>query len=76
MIPQMGSYVSAESAVVGVVDRVFARVGSSDNVSKHMSTFHMEMIETAYILNNATRNSLVILDEVGEHHFLFILTVL
>ncbi len=62
---QMGSFVPADSAVLGLVDKVFARVGSSDNVSKHMSTFHLEMSETAHILCNATRNSLVILDEIG-----------
>jgi DNA mismatch repair protein MutS len=61
----MGSFVPAESATLGVVDRLFARVGSSDNVSKHMSTFHLEMCETAHILNNATPTSLVILDEIG-----------
>ena len=63
---QMGSFVPAESATLGVVDRLFARVGSSDNVSKHMSTFHLEMCETAHILNNATPTSLVILDEIGN----------
>lgn len=62
----MGSFVPAESATLGVVDRLFARVGSSDNVSKHMSTFHLEMCETAHILNNATPTSLVILDEIGN----------
>ena len=61
----MGSFVPAESAVVGVVDRLFARVGASDNVARHMSTFHMEMTETANILSNATSQSFVILDEIG-----------
>ena len=61
----MGSFVPAEKARLGVVDRLFARVGASDNVAKHMSTFHMEMSETANILTNATSNSFVILDEIG-----------
>lgn len=61
----MGSFVPAEKAVVGVVDRLFARVGASDNVARHMSTFHMEMSETANILTNATSQSFVILDEIG-----------
>ena len=61
----MGSFVPAERAVVGVVDRLFARVGASDNVARHMSTFHMEMTETANILSNATSQSFVILDEIG-----------
>ena len=73
---QTGSFVPADSAVLGIVDRVFARVGSSDNVSKHMSTFHLEMSETAHILCNSTQNSLVILDEIGpekhaDFHFYF-----
>ena len=63
--PQMGSYVPAKSAQVGVVDRLFARIGASDNVAKHMSTFHMEMTETANILTTATPRSFVILDEIG-----------
>ena len=62
----MGSFVPAESATLGVVDRLFARVGASDNVSKHMSTFHLEMSETAHVLANATHRSLIILDEVGK----------
>ena len=63
---QMGSFVPAESATLGIVDRLFARVGASDNVSKHLSTFHLEMKETAHILTNATSRSLLILDEIGE----------
>lgn len=51
---------------VGVADRLFARIGACDNVVKHMSTFHMEMSETAHILSNATPSSFVILDEIGE----------
>ena len=64
-IMQMGSFVPASSAKVGVVDRLFARIGASDNVAKHMSTFHMEMTETANILSTATPRSFVILDEIG-----------
>ena len=63
--PQMGSFIPAVSAQVGVVDRLFARIGASDNVAKHMSTFHMEMTETANILTTATPRSFVILDEIG-----------
>ncbi len=62
---QTGCFVPASSVTLGVVDRLFARVGASDNVSKHMSTFHMEMSETANILSNATANSFVVLDEIG-----------
>ena len=62
---QMGSFIPAVSAQVGVVDRLFARIGASDNVAKHMSTFHMEMTETANILTTATPRSFVILDEIG-----------
>ena len=61
----MGSFVPAKEATIGVVDRLFARVGASDNVARHMSTFHMEMTETANILINATPRSFIILDEVG-----------
>ena len=61
----MGSFVPAAEARVGVVDRLFARIGASDNVAKHMSTFHMEMTETANILTTATPRSFVILDEIG-----------
>lgn len=61
----MGSFVPAEKASLGVVDRLFARVGAADNVVKHMSTFHVEMAETASILSTATQHSFVILDEIG-----------
>lgn len=63
--PQMGSFVPADSALLGVTDSLFARVGASDNVVKHMSTFHLEMMEVAHILANATPKSFVILDEIG-----------
>ena len=65
----MGSFVPAEGVVMGVVNRLFARVGASDNVAKHQSTFHMEMTETANILNNATSQSFVILDEIGTFKY-------
>ena len=66
LLAQCGSFVPAESALIGLVDRVFTRVGAHDDISAGMSTFMVEMTETAYILNHATRSSLVILDEVGR----------
>jgi len=63
---QMGSFVPAEAARLPVVDRVFARVGASDDLSRGRSTFLMEMEETAHILHHATNRSLVLLDEVGR----------
>jgi len=66
LLAQCGSFVPAERAVVGLADRIFTRVGAHDDISAGMSTFMVEMTETAYILNHATRSSLVILDEVGR----------
>ena len=66
LLAQCGSFVPAEHAVIGLADRVFTRVGAHDDISAGMSTFMVEMTETAYILNHATRSSLVILDEVGR----------
>ncbi|MEN0112154.1 MAG: DNA mismatch repair protein MutS, partial [Planctomycetota bacterium] len=66
LMAQIGSFVPAERAVIGVADRLFARVGASDDVSRGQSTFMVEMTETARILNTATRRSLVILDEIGR----------
>jgi DNA mismatch repair protein MutS len=66
LLAQIGSFVPADSARVGVVDRIFTRVGSADDLSAGASTFMVEMTETAAILNNATERSLVILDEVGR----------
>jgi len=66
IMAQMGSYVPAMSARIGLVDRVFTRVGAADDLVRGQSTFMVEMIETANILNNATRRSLVILDEIGR----------
>ncbi len=66
LMAQMGSYVPASEASISIVDRIFTRVGASDNLVMGQSTFMVEMTETANILNNATANSLVILDEVGR----------
>ncbi|TWT47420.1 DNA mismatch repair protein MutS [Botrimarina hoheduenensis] len=66
LMAQIGSYLPAESATIGIADRLFARVGASDDVSRGQSTFMVEMTETARILNTATRRSLVILDEIGR----------
>ena len=66
ILAQMGAYVPAESAHIGVVDRLFSRVGASDDLARGRSTFMVEMVETAAILNQATDRSLVILDEIGR----------
>ena len=66
LLAQAGSYVPAEKAEIGVADRIFARVGASDELSRGQSTFMVEMVETARILNTATSRSLVILDEIGR----------
>ena len=66
IMAQMGSFVPAQSAKIGIADRVFARVGASDELSRGQSTFMVEMVETARILNTATKKSLVILDEIGR----------
>ncbi len=66
LMAQMGSFVPARRATIGVADRIFARVGASDELSRGQSTFMVEMTETARILNTATRRSLVILDEIGR----------
>jgi DNA mismatch repair protein MutS len=66
LLAQCGSFVPADQAVVGLVDRIFTRVGAHDDIAAGMSTFMVEMTETANILNHATRSSLVILDEVGR----------
>lgn len=66
IMAQMGCFVPAQEAIIGVVDRVFTRIGASDDISKGLSTFLVEMNETANILNNATERSLIILDEIGR----------
>ncbi|WP_029895159.1 DNA mismatch repair protein MutS [Desulfohalovibrio reitneri] len=66
LLAQVGSYVPASEATVGLVDRIFSRVGASDNLAQGQSTFMVEMTETARILRQATKRSLVILDEIGR----------
>jgi DNA mismatch repair protein MutS len=66
ILAQIGSYVPAKSAIFGVVDKVFSRVGAADDLARGRSTFMVEMVETANILNNATSKSLIILDEIGR----------
>ena len=66
IMAQMGSFVPASAAEIGVVDQVFTRVGASDDIARGRSTFMVEMQETANILNNATSRSLIILDEIGR----------
>ena len=66
VLAQSGSFVPAREARIGVVDRIYARVGASDNIARGQSTFMVEMQETAHILNGATSRSLVVLDEIGR----------
>jgi DNA mismatch repair protein MutS len=66
VLAQMGSYVPAEAARIGVVDRLFSRVGAADDLARGRSTFMVEMVETAAILNQAGPRALVILDEIGR----------
>ncbi|MCA9405270.1 MAG: DNA mismatch repair protein MutS [Candidatus Omnitrophica bacterium] len=66
IMAQVGSYIPAESAGIGIVDKIFTRIGAHDDIAKGQSTFMVEMNETADILNNLTERSLVILDEIGR----------
>jgi DNA mismatch repair protein MutS len=66
LLAQIGSYVPAKSARIGVVDKIFSRVGASDNISSGESTFMVEMNETASILNNLSERSLILMDEIGR----------
>lgn len=66
LLAQMGSYVPADGATIGIVDKIFTRVGASDNISQGESTFMVEMNESALILNNISERSLVLLDEIGR----------
>jgi len=66
LLSQMGSFVPARYAHIGIIDRIFTRVGAVDDISRRQSTFMVEMLETANILNNATPRSLIILDEIGR----------
>ncbi len=66
LLAQMGSFVPASSATIGLVDRVFTRIGAGEDIAAGQSTFMVEMVETANILNNATPRSLIILDEIGR----------
>jgi len=66
LMAQTGSFIPADQATIGLTDRIFTRVGAADELTRGLSTFMLEMVETANILNNATARSLVILDEVGR----------
>ncbi len=66
ILAQIGSYVPAEFSTIGIVDKIFTRVGASDNISKGESTFMVEMMETSSIMNNLTDRSLVLMDEIGR----------
>jgi DNA mismatch repair protein MutS len=66
LMAQIGSFVPADQATIGLVDRIFTRIGAQDEISAGQSTFMVEMVEAAYILNHATSRSLIVLDEIGR----------
>src|SRR5690606_13919980 len=66
ILAHMGSYVPAERAVIGPIDRIFSRIGAADDLAGGRSTFMVEMTETANILHNATAQSLILMDEIGR----------
>ena len=66
LLAQIGAFVPAEAATIGLVDRIFTRIGASDEIARGQSTFMVEMVETANILHHATSRSLLILDEIGR----------
>ena len=66
ILAQMGCYVPADKATIGIADRIFSRVGSGDDISKGQSTFMLEMLETASIVNQSSEKSFIILDEIGR----------
>ncbi len=66
ILAQIGSYVPVDYARIGIADKIFTRVGASDDLTLGQSTFMVEMVETAYILNNATENSFILIDEIGR----------
>ena len=66
ILAQIGAYVPADYARIGIADKIFTRVGASDDLTLGQSTFMVEMVETAYILNNATENSFILIDEIGR----------
>ncbi len=69
LMAQIGSFVPAAEANIAIVDRIFTRIGASDNLSQGESTFMVEMTEVSHIIKNASGNSLIILDEVGRGNF-------
>jgi len=66
LMAQIGSFVPAQQAIIGIVDRIFTRIGTSDNLARGQSTFLVEMMETANILKNSTKKSFIIMDEIGR----------
>ena len=66
ILAQIGCYVPAKESEIGIIDKLFTRVGANDNLSKGESTFMVEMFETAAIINNLSNKSLILLDEIGR----------